>query len=34
MPVLPFYHATNTQESPTLGKLIVLTGPSGVGKGT
>jgi guanylate kinase len=34
MPVLPFYHATNTQECPTLGKLIVLTGPSGVGKGT
>lgn len=34
MPVLPFYYAKNTQECPTLGKLIVLTGPSGVGKGT
>lgn len=34
MPVLPIHSGANTQENPSLGKLIVLTGPSGVGKGT
>ena len=31
---LPVQNYTSTKESPSLGKLIVLTGPSGVGKGT
>ena len=31
---LPVQNYTSTKESPYLGKLIVLTGPSGVGKGT
>lgn len=31
---LPVQNYTSTKESPPLGKLIVLTGPSGVGKGT
>ncbi|MEA5565072.1 MULTISPECIES: guanylate kinase [unclassified Anabaena] len=34
MPVLPIQSCANTKESALLGKLIVLTGPSGVGKGT
>ncbi|MFM2063986.1 MAG: hypothetical protein RLZZ507_3657 [Cyanobacteriota bacterium] len=34
MQVLPIHSGATTQESPSLGKLIVLTGPSGVGKGT
>lgn len=34
MQVLPISSGATTQESPSLGKLIVLTGPSGVGKGT
>lgn len=34
MQVLPIYSGATTQENPSLGKLIVITGPSGVGKGT
>ncbi|ADI66105.1 guanylate kinase ['Nostoc azollae' 0708] len=34
MQVLPLPSGATTKESPSLGKLIVLTGPSGVGKGT
>jgi guanylate kinase len=36
MQVLPIQNSatTNTKNCPPLGKLIVLTGPSGVGKGT
>ncbi len=34
MQVLPIPSGATTKESPSLGKLIVLTGPSGVGKGT
>ncbi|MDF5736607.1 MAG: guanylate kinase [Nostoc sp.] len=34
MPVLPIQSSATTQECLHLGKLIVLTGPSGVGKGT
>lgn len=34
MQVLPVHNGANTKECPPLGKLIVLTGPSGVGKGT
>ncbi|MEA5575178.1 guanylate kinase [Anabaena sp. UHCC 0451] len=34
MPVLPIHNGANTPENLPLGKLIVLTGPSGVGKGT
>ena len=34
MQVLPIHIGANTKEFPPLGKLIVLTGPSGVGKGT
>lgn len=34
MQVLPIPSGATTPESPSLGKLIVLTGPSGVGKGT
>ncbi|MFK0734969.1 MAG: guanylate kinase [Gloeotrichia echinulata GP01] len=34
MQVLPIQIGAITQESPPLGRLIVLTGPSGVGKGT
>ena len=34
MQVLPIHNGGNTTEAPSLGKLIVLTGPSGVGKGT
>lgn len=34
MQVLPISSGATTQETPSLGKLIVLTGPSGVGKGT
>jgi guanylate kinase len=34
MQVLPIHNGANTKECPPLGKLIVLTGPSGVGKGT
>lgn len=34
MQVLPTHIGANTKECPPLGKLIVLTGPSGVGKGT
>ncbi|MCM0589786.1 MAG: guanylate kinase [Gloeotrichia echinulata DVL01] len=34
MQVLPIQIGATTQESPPLGRLIVLTGPSGVGKGT
>jgi guanylate kinase len=34
MQVLPIHIGANTKEYPPLGKLIVLTGPSGVGKGT
>ena len=32
--VLPIQTGSKTKESPFLGRLIVLTGPSGVGKGT
>ena len=34
MQVLPIHNGANMKECPPLGKLIVLTGPSGVGKGT
>jgi guanylate kinase len=34
MQVLSIQNGANTQECPALGRLIVLTGPSGVGKGT
>jgi guanylate kinase len=34
MQVLPIHSDINAKECPPLGKLIVLTGPSGVGKGT
>jgi guanylate kinase len=34
MQVLPIQTSATTKECPTTGKLIVLTGPSGVGKGT
>ncbi|MBC5795488.1 guanylate kinase [Sphaerospermopsis sp. LEGE 00249] len=34
MQVLPIPSGATTPESPSFGKLIVLTGPSGVGKGT
>jgi guanylate kinase len=34
MQVLPIPSGATTQASPPLGRLIVLTGPSGVGKGT
>jgi guanylate kinase len=34
MQVLPTHNGANTKECPPLGNLIVLTGPSGVGKGT
>ena len=34
MPVLPIQSIATTEESLHLGRLIVLTGPSGVGKGT
>lgn len=34
MPVLPIQNSATTEECLHLGKLIVLTGPSGVGKGT
>jgi guanylate kinase len=34
MQVLPIPSGATTKECPSLGKLIVLTGPSGVGKGT
>jgi guanylate kinase len=34
MQVLPLPSGANTEITPSLGKLIVLTGPSGVGKGT
>ncbi|QHG20036.1 guanylate kinase [Nostoc sp. ATCC 53789] len=34
MPVLPIQSSATTEECLDLGKLIVLTGPSGVGKGT
>ncbi|KHG39952.1 MULTISPECIES: guanylate kinase [Aphanizomenon] len=34
MQVLPTHNGANTKECLPLGKLIVLTGPSGVGKGT
>lgn len=34
MQVLPIQTSATTKESPATGKLIVLTGPSGVGKGT
>jgi len=34
MQVLPVHNGANTKECLPLGKLIVLTGPSGVGKGT
>lgn len=34
MQVLPIHSGRNAKECPSLGKLIVLTGPSGVGKGT
>ncbi|MEH2171539.1 guanylate kinase [Nostoc sp.] len=34
MPVLPIQSSATTEECLYLGRLIVLTGPSGVGKGT
>ncbi|MEH1794813.1 guanylate kinase [Nostoc sp.] len=34
MPVLPIQSSVTTEECLYLGRLIVLTGPSGVGKGT
>ncbi|MEA5618871.1 guanylate kinase [Cronbergia sp. UHCC 0137] len=34
MQVSPIQDGANTKESPRQGRLIVLTGPSGVGKGT
>ena len=34
MPVLPIQSIATTEERLNLGRLIVLTGPSGVGKGT
>ena len=34
MQVLSIQNGATTQECPPLGRLIVLTGPSGVGKGT
>ncbi len=34
MQVLPIQNDAPTKESPSPGRLIVLTGPSGVGKGT
>ncbi|MEH2008063.1 guanylate kinase [Nostoc sp.] len=34
IPVLPIQSSATTEECLHLGKLIVLTGPSGVGKGT
>lgn len=34
MQLLSIKSGATTKESPTLGRLIVLTGPSGVGKGT
>ncbi|AFY42183.1 guanylate kinase [Nostoc sp. PCC 7107] len=34
MQVLPIQTSATTKECPPIGKLIVLTGPSGVGKGT
>ena len=34
MQVLPIHSDAPTKESPSPGRLIVLTGPSGVGKGT
>jgi guanylate kinase len=34
MQVLPIQSDAHTKESPSHGRLIVLTGPSGVGKGT
>ncbi len=34
MPVLPIQNSATTEECLDLGRLIVLTGPSGVGKGT
>ncbi len=34
MQALPTHIGADTKECPPLGKLIVLTGPSGVGKGT
>ncbi|BAY17269.1 guanylate kinase [Nostoc sp. HK-01] len=34
MQVLPIQTSATTKECPPTGKLIVLTGPSGVGKGT
>ncbi|MEH2183829.1 guanylate kinase [Nostoc sp.] len=34
MPVLPIHSSATTEECLHLGRLIVLTGPSGVGKGT
>jgi guanylate kinase len=34
MPVLPIQNSATTEECLHLGRLIVLTGPSGVGKGT
>ncbi|MCC5624072.1 guanylate kinase [Nostoc sp. CHAB 5715] len=34
MPVLPIQSIATTEEPLDLGRLIVLTGPSGVGKGT
>ncbi len=34
MQVLPIQSAATTTKNPSVGRLIVLTGPSGVGKGT